>query len=183
MCRMTAKPTLATALALALAFASGTLPAAAQAPPMPRAPMPDAQSLPPHTPAAGTVRPEEGLIWRRDNDMADMRFTVAAPANGLAYLVSLYREPGHQLSLVMFVSPGQTHSVQVAEGTYHLHYDAGLDWYGPEKLFGPDTEHADVQEYQTFYPGKQADVGWNINPSDRALFESHLKGKQRAVNP
>lgn len=171
----------ATALALGL-MAAGQAGAQAPAPARPAAAPADARSLPPHVPAPGTVKPMEGLIWRRDNEMADMRFNVAAPANGLAYLVSLYKEPGHQLSLIMFVSPGETHSVQLAEGAYHLHYDAGLDWYGPEKLFGPDTAHADVQEYQVFYPGDHSDVNWRINPSDRATFENHLRSGTQGAN-
>ncbi len=142
-----------------------------------------AQGDPPRLPAppsgsqAAKVAPIEGLVWRRDNDMANVRFTATSPEGGLSYLVSLYKEPEHELALIMFVSSGQTHSTTVAEGSYSIHYDAGVDWYGPQAKFGRNTAHIDVEGYTRFEADKEGRGRFlKFDANDKALYDQHASG-------
>ncbi len=157
------------ALACAMALAGPAL--AQSGVPAPRAPSGPRAAAPAEA-GLTQAKPDEGLIWRADNDMANVRFTVSAPAGGMNYLVSLFKEPEDRLALIMYVSAGQTHSTQVAEGSYQVRYKFGETWYGPKDLFGRNTAHGTIEEYMRF----DADKGdtprtLRFDKGDRTLYE------------
>jgi curved DNA-binding protein CbpA len=61
-----------------------------------------------------------------------------------------------------FIRGGDTLNVMLPEGTYKIKYASGLNWYGPDKLFGNDTAYAEAQDIFTFSSNGYSYSGYTI---------------------
>lgn len=93
---------------------------------------------------------------------------ITAPGGTDTYLVELKYTDSSGSVLRVFVSPGQTVSVDVpVDGTsarYDLFYAAGSRWYGDEYTFGPDGTYARADDVFEFVEGRQWQVELVLQP-------------------
>jgi len=69
---------------------------------------------------------------------------------GYNYFVQLIEIESGEVVIAMFVRGGRTEKVYVPLGTYEVRYASGLQWYGYEHLFGPETRYMKADAHFTF---------------------------------
>lgn len=105
--------------------------------------------------------PPSGTIFNIAGATGIAPFEVKTAA-GANYLVKLVSTTRRQEVLSMFVRGGHTVEIEVPLGTYELRYASGETWYGPEHLFGNETQYSKADESFTFEETSRGVSGFTV---------------------
>lgn len=83
-------------------------------------------------------------------------------SHGSNYFVKLVQPSTGQTVMSMYVVGGRYFETEVPLGVYEMRYASGEHWYGPEKLFGPDTVYAKADSLFNFRSDGQQYLGYTV---------------------
>jgi hypothetical protein len=81
---------------------------------------------------------------------------------GRDYFVKLVDPATGADAVAIYVRGGSTAEFQVPLGSYEIRYASGSTWYGPEELFGPDTQYAKADQTFDFREDPGGYVGYTL---------------------
>ena len=91
--------------------------------------------------------PESGeVLDYTDEDEERLAPLEIKTSLGLNYFLKLVDIETGEPVVAMFIRGGRTEKIYVPLGTYEVKYASGLQWYGYEHLFGPDTQYMKADE-------------------------------------
>lgn len=94
--------------------------------------------------------PSNGTWWDYTSKakVAPLKVSVSSGRN---YYIKLVDNGSDEPVLTLFIRDGQSARVDVPIGTYEMRYATGDTWYGPEHLFGPETDRYKAESKFFFY--------------------------------
>lgn len=100
------------------------------------------QMLPLELPATGQIFIGEEIHW-------GSTLTVKCSGDQACYVK--LKDEDYEDVLSFFVRAGETAEVCVPGGYYYVYFAHGVDWYGPEHLFGSETTYSMDDELTNYY--------------------------------
>lgn len=95
--------------------------------------------------------PDNGKVIRyHSNRRAIAPFEIKTRSGSGHYFVKLVSMSTKKDVLKVFVHDGRSVEFKVPLGSYELKYAVGKTWYGPERLFGPDTKCSKADKILSF---------------------------------
>lgn len=93
---------------------------------------------------------------------------IIGASGGPSYYIDLVELPARSVALTVYLRSGERTTVEVPLGRYELHYAQGRQWFGPSKLFGPDTVYGTLDGRFTFQRNGNKVDGYTIEMVERA---------------
>lgn len=94
-------------------------------------------------------QPSSGTVYIEANKYCSSKLTINAAADYNTYF-KLKDEQGNDV-ISFYVRAGETSTVKVPADNLYLYFASGIDWYGPELVFGSDTVYEKDAEVFDFY--------------------------------
>jgi hypothetical protein len=123
------------------------------------APSPEIVTAPEPAPSP---RPPTGIFQVLSSRSRLAPLQIRTPAGDEAYFIKVVDDSTNATLMTLFVPSGETFDTKVPLGSLRIRYAVGENWFGPEKLFGPDTSFNAADKTFDFSEDSEGYKGYTV---------------------